>query len=496
MSINIIKIFKPIYIFLFILLTGFLLRFYNINFDDLWIDEISTFWISDSELSLKESYLNHKKLEQTPFLFNLIIKVFYQIFGYKVEISRYLPFLFSFLSIVSVSYLSKLISKNNGFVFTSFLISYNIFLIGYAQELRVYSTLFFFISLSLIFFLKCINKYKFFNIFLFNIFTYISVLLHPFSILLLMSYLSVIIFFQKINYKSVNISLIIITILSLIFYYYFVKPSIDTPSWVLQIDLKFFTNFYFSKFFGSRLIGIIYLVIFIFLITKFYKKILQNKKVFLFFILLVYSYLFPVIYGFFFKPILIPRYIIFILIPIIILITYFIFELPNIKKNILISLICIVTLGNLLTEQTIKQFYKERIVYKPEFNKGLSVIKNSNNKNYSIMVDVTTGKAASDTWAESVKHYLNFLIFKNNLDIIYNEMDKISGEGAWVFCVHGLNNYKTWFSSEISPEGFYYVRDEIENPIALKINCKLPNNLVIQEVHKLNRLDIILTSVE
>ena len=496
MNINIIKRFKPIYIFIFILITGFLLRFYNINFDDLWIDEISTFWISDAELSLKESYLNHKNLEQTPFLFNLIIKIFYEVFGYKIEISRYLPFLFSFLSILSVSYLSKLISKNNGFVFTSFLISYNIFLIGYAQELRVYSTLFFFISLSLIFFLKCTDKYKFSNLLLFNIFTCISVLLHPFSILVLMSYLTVVIFFRKINYKSLDISLIIITIFSLIFYYHFVKSSIDTPSWILHVDLKFLTNFYFSKFFGSRLIGMIYLLILLFLITKFYNKILQNKKIFLFFILLVYSYFFPILYGFFFNPILVPRYIIFVLIPIIILITYFIYELPNIKKIIFISLICLITLGNLLTEQTIKQFYKERIVYKPEFNKGLSIIKNSNNKNYSIMVDIVTKEIDNNTWNKSVKHYLNFLISKNNLGIIYNEIDKITNEGAWIFCVHDLNHYETWFSSEISPEGFYYVRDEIENPIALKINCKLPNNLVIQKVHKLNRLDIILTSVK
>ena len=149
---NIIKIFKPTYFFLIILILGFFLRFYNLNFDDFWIDELSTFWIANPEISLKDSYLNHKSLEQTPFLFNLTIKTFFWIFGYKVEISRYLPFLFSFMSIISIAYISKLLSNNNSYIFSSFLISFNIFLISYSQELRVYSALLFFISLSLIFF--------------------------------------------------------------------------------------------------------------------------------------------------------------------------------------------------------------------------------------------------------------------------------------------------------------------------------------------------------
>ena len=468
MNINIIKRFKPIYIFLFLLVTGFLFRFYNINFDDLWIDEISTFWISNPDLSFKESYLNHKTLEQTPYLFNFIIKVFYGIFGYKIEISRYLPMFFSFLSILSVSYISRLITNNYGFIFTCFLISYNIFLIGYSQELRVYSTLFFFITLSIIFFLKCAQKYNFYNLSFFNIFTFVSILLHPFAIMILMSYLSVIIIFKKISYKSLNISLIILSIFSLIFYYHFLKSSIPTPSWILQPDLKFFTNFYFSKFFGSRLIGLIHLFILIFLISKFYKRILNNEKIFLLFTILIYSYLFPLTYGLFFKPILVPRYIIFVLIPIVILITYFIFELSNTKKIILISLIFFITLGNLFTEQTIKQFYKERIVYKPEFNKALNIINDSNNKNFSIKLDTVTKEISNSTWNKAVKHYLLFLISKNNLDIGFKRMDKIKEENTWVFCIHDLNHN----------------------------NCNLSEKFKIHKIVNLNRLDLILTSIK
>ena len=145
---------------------------------------------SDPNLSLKESYINHLSLEQTPFLFNLIIKFFFTLFGYKIEISRLIPAFFSIISIISISYLSKLMTKDNSFLLSAFLITFNIFLISYSQELRVYSTLFFFISLSIIFFIKSIDKIKSKNLILLNIFSIVSILLHPFSLIIIFSYIT------------------------------------------------------------------------------------------------------------------------------------------------------------------------------------------------------------------------------------------------------------------------------------------------------------------
>ena len=459
-----IKTFKPTYIFLIILSLGFLLRFYNLNFDDLWIDELSTFWIGNPNVSLKESYFNHKSLEQTPFLFNLIIKKFFELFSYKVEMARYLPFLFSFLSIITVGYISKLLSTNNSYVFSSFLISFNIFLISYSQELRVYSALFFFMSLSIVYFIKTIEDDKKINLFLFINFTIISILLHPFALLLLLTYLTHFIFFKKKFFTKMNISLALISIVSLFFYYHFIKTSLTSPSWILQPDLKFFTNFYFSKFFGSRLIGLIFLLILIYIILKFFSKIISNHKIFIFFILLIYSYFFPLVYGYFFKPIMLPRYIIFVLIPIVILISHYVFELGNIQKKFFILLICFLTLGNLLTEQTIKQFYKKRVVYKPEFTKSLLFIENSNYRTFSLKLNVASKEIDQDTWSKATLNYLNFLIVKNNLSISFLDFKETTNKKVWIMCVHDLN----------------------------KNDCKLPQNFKIDKVQKLNRLDLIL----
>ena len=48
-------------LFLIIILSiGIILRFYNINYDDLWYDEIISFWVSNPEHLLTESLKIHK----------------------------------------------------------------------------------------------------------------------------------------------------------------------------------------------------------------------------------------------------------------------------------------------------------------------------------------------------------------------------------------------------------------------------------------------------
>ena len=44
------------------LITGVFLRLYNINHDNLWIDEMATFWVTDPSISFKEINLSKKHI--------------------------------------------------------------------------------------------------------------------------------------------------------------------------------------------------------------------------------------------------------------------------------------------------------------------------------------------------------------------------------------------------------------------------------------------------
>jgi hypothetical protein len=197
---------------------------------------------------------------------------------------------------------------------------------------------------------------------------------------------------------------------------------------------------FFSNFFGSRITGVFFLLLFIFSIKKFFRKIINLEEVALLLILFAFSYVIPIIYGFLFHPIIAPKYIIFVIIPIVVIISNFIFDLKKKNRFILILLVGIVTLVNLSTEQTIKQFFYERPFYKPQITNSLSIINNSDYKNYFIKVDPFNGDVKIP-WTFAVENYFNFLKKKSDLQI--NQIKKIQQiyEYTWIICIHDLNYY-------------------------------------------------------
>ena len=224
--------------------------------------------------------------------------------------------------------------------------------------------------------------------------------------------------------------------------YYFTQlnESYLTPIWIETINIKFFTNLFFSNFFGSRIMGLIYLITFLTLTLKFFNSFNKDKKLFFLLSIFVLSYLLPLFYGILFKPILVPRYIIFVIIPTIVIISYLVFKLNRLKKNLILTFLILITFLNLTTEQTFKQFYKERVSYKHDFEGALKEISTSEINNYSISIDVEQ-KKLSKAWEASIQNYINFILKENNFNLssvpYSNEL-----EDSWVICIHDLNQNK------------------------------------------------------
>ncbi len=431
------------FIFILVIFFGFFLRFYNLNFENFWIDETITFWVGNPEISISQSFKYHKSLEQVPFLFNFLIKIYFKTFGYDFQISRYLPALLSSLSIISVSYINKEISNDKSYIITSFLIAINIYLISYAQELRLYSTLFFLASLTIYFSFKFESKNKLIFFYLYNIFLLLTSLIHPFGLIIYFAIiLSELKFFQKNDkfiFKKI-ITIIFSGLIILIYYFPQLNESYMTPLWIEKIDIKFFTNLFFSNFFGSRIMGLIYLIIFLTLTFKFFKSFNKDKKLFFLLSIFVLSYLVPILYGILFKPILVPRYVIFVIIPTTVIISYFVFKLNRLSKNLILTFLILTTFLNLTTEQTFKQFYKERISYKHDFEGALKKISSSEINNYSLSIDLEQ-KKLTKAWDASIRNYINFILKKNNLDLSYVPYSN-KLKNLWVICIHDLNQNK------------------------------------------------------
>ena len=438
---------KSIFIITFtILLFGVFIRAYNINYDNFWFDEILSFWIADPQISIAESWVRHKSIEQIPFLYNLILKILFETFGYKVFIGRYLSLMCNVLSIIYIINTFRLIKKNNSYILCLFLLCFNIYLIIFSQELRAYSLIFFLCSINIYYFFKSMepkNIERFnLNLFIINIIVQILMIIsHPFSFIV---FFSIIIFtvikyfkFGK-NFKELNGSILITLVFSCFYLIFYIMNTKTYPGWLEQPGIKFYTNFYFSTFFGSRLVGLFYLVILIFLIFTFRKKLKKEMFSLNFFLILIFlSYFLPLVYGYLFKPIIFHRYIIFVLIPIILLISILIFEIKNqILRKTIILILLLLTTGNLYTESTIQQFIKKRPHYKPQFVELLDEINQSKEKYYTF--DLSFSADVENSAYAAIENYISKLTDNKNINIKYinpNTFANSSKQQIWAICL-------------------------------------------------------------
>ena len=185
-------------------------------------------------------------------------------------------------------------------------------------------------------------------------------------------------------------------------------------------------------------------------------------SIFLISILLIYFL--PILFGYIYKPVLVSRYIIFVLIPIFVLISYFTFRIKNIKlRQFLYTLLIISTIGNHFTEQTFKQFTKDRIPSKPEYKDAVSFMKNSKINNYFIKVE--NMKSDKDT-IDAISNYINILNNSpyqlKNLNFENFEMKST----FWQFCPQDINKKACLFNIKKDHE---VMKEKNFNNINLKL---------------------------
>ncbi len=201
---------------------------------------------------------------------------------------------------------------------------------------------------------------------------------------------------------------------------------------------KFYFDYYFSRFFGSKIMGLIYLSTLIFLIIRFRKMILftSNNYLPLIFILF-FSYLIPLIYALLKTPILTDRYIIFVLIPILILISALIFEIGN--KKLKIFLFITILIPTIINNYIEVQFRKNT---KPEFTKLLGKLEKHETKNLAFYAPKVIDEII-------VNYIFSVDVYKNNNFKILN-IDNISSNTKmlWVICYEPVVGYNCNISND------------------------------------------------
>lgn len=189
------------------------------------------------------------------------------------------------------------------------------------------------------------------------------------------------------------------------------------------------------------MLGLFHLILLIYLIAK--SKMLTFRKYdqkLILLIFLFFSYLIPITYGYFVKPILQGKYIIFVIIPVLVITVNLIDVIKReIFKKILIFLTILFTITNISTESTVKQFFFDRPLYKPDLKSVFDTIAKSQHKDYSFNIE--KGNWTSEKTLNSIiKNYSIKYTMLIDLNLNFQDYNNFKNKDyLWMICLTDLN---------------------------------------------------------
>ncbi|MCX6689329.1 MAG: glycosyltransferase family 39 protein [Methanoregula sp.] len=154
---------------------GLFLRFYNLWFNSLWLDEASTYGFSVK--SLPEIWQATAAGEFNPPLFYWVEHVMLM-FGNNEIVLRFIPALLGVLTIPLVYLIGKEFIDRNVGIIAAAAFAVSPFLIYYSQEARAYSMMLFFVAAAMVFYLKALKTNDLTNWALFGVFSALAFWAH------------------------------------------------------------------------------------------------------------------------------------------------------------------------------------------------------------------------------------------------------------------------------------------------------------------------------
>ncbi|MFY8186826.1 MAG: glycosyltransferase family 39 protein [Flavobacterium sp.] len=136
---NIINAIKKNNLLIFILLLATFLRFYHLDFQSLWMDEIYTMNVSNPAFSFEKLREEVVVREGFPYLYFVLLRIFYFFTEYSGLVARSVSAIAGVLGVYFIYLLGKEIFNKNVGLIAAFLLCINDFHISYSQEARPYT---------------------------------------------------------------------------------------------------------------------------------------------------------------------------------------------------------------------------------------------------------------------------------------------------------------------------------------------------------------------
>ncbi|WP_298117742.1 glycosyltransferase family 39 protein [Flavobacterium sp.] len=392
---------KENYLLITILVFAAILRFYHIDFQSIWLDEIHTMNEANPNVGFFDLYDIIMAGEQMPPLYFYSLYFLFKIFGYTTFVARVYSAIVGVISVFSIFLLGKEIFNKKTGIFAALIITINPFHLYYSQDARPYMFLFLFTTLAFYYLIKFIKNNNQKSAILYGLASALMIYSHFFGLFVLFTQYLLMLFFIVIskteNRKKFFINSFLSGVITLILFIpaikIFIKVTQIKEFWIPAPTLDVYTLI-FKEFFGNSelVLTLIGLLIFVYFIKLFkekdskvsYESIIENKTIFSFIILIpwiVIVTLIPLIRSYLSIPMIISRYFITVLpaVILIIAIAFYYFKNRIFQTSILVLLV-IFSITDIVV---VKKYYSS--INKAQFREATNFIIQNNTKNEKVV---------------------------------------------------------------------------------------------------------------
>lgn len=131
-----------------IMILAAVLRVYNLDFQSMWLDELFTMAVTNPDLTWSQFHKEIVTRESFPFLYFIIVKGFYFLFGYSSLVARMVSVLAGIFGVYAAYLLGKKIHTKQVGLIASLFVAVSNYHIYISQDARAYSLYFLFVCLS------------------------------------------------------------------------------------------------------------------------------------------------------------------------------------------------------------------------------------------------------------------------------------------------------------------------------------------------------------
>jgi mannosyltransferase len=177
-------VFRSRYLQLLLSLTliGAILRFYNLGYNSLWLDEAST--LNFAVKSIPDIWQATTAGEFNPPLFYWAEHIML-LFGNSEVVLRFIPALLGVLTIPLIYLVGKEFMDRNTGIIAAAAFAFSPFLLFYSQEARAYSMMLFFVTFSMVFYFRALKSNDIRNWALFGILSALAFWSHFYALVII-----------------------------------------------------------------------------------------------------------------------------------------------------------------------------------------------------------------------------------------------------------------------------------------------------------------------